>query len=356
MLDMKKRKSFLVTCAAALAAVYLPYATHATPAQDTTCDRACLKDLAHQVLVSMTKHDAGSLPLARWYAATENGSPAAPGMLSLWRTVTRFRDPDQYVLDPSSGQVFFLAEIFEGDSPAVFFGRLKVEKRHLAELELYISRAKGESGLQFDPDGLFHLPVAWTTPVPGGQKATREELTRVARSVFDHSMGTPAGSPHCELVEMGGRVVENPVALKAILTDKTDLTQRAVKGGMTVPCTASDRPQDKHARVIVDEEQGVAVSLGIIPGLVYPSFIDPASQSTFVPKDMAAGFERLPKQMRDPNASDQDTGAAYTPVIRVEPSTQAVAELTKFYGNQVQGVQRYMEMQPVGGGSIWVPH
>jgi hypothetical protein len=41
-------------------------------------------------------------------------------------------------------------------------------------------------------------------------------------------------------------------------------------------------------------------------------------------------------------------------VIRVQPATQAVAEMTKYYGNRIQGVQRYMEMQPVGGGSIWV--
>jgi hypothetical protein len=107
---------------------------------------------------------------------------------------------------------------------------------------------------------------------------------------------------------------------------------------------APDWPLD--ARVIVDEEQGVAVSVGIIPGLVYPSFIDPASQSTFVPQDIAAGFERLPKQMRDPNPSDQDTGTPYTAVIRVEPATQAVAEVTKYYGNQIQGAQRYMQMQP----------
>ena len=33
---------------------------------------------------------------------------------------------------------------------------------------------------------------------------------------------------------------------------------------------------------------------------------------------------------------------------------EAVAEITRCYGNQIQGVQRYMEMQPVGGGSIWV--
>ncbi len=326
----------------------------AVAAEDGACDRACLKSMATQVLSSMVKHDGDALPLARWYVATENGSPAAPGMMSLWRTVTRFRNPDQYVIDPASGQIFFLAEIFEGESPDVFFGRLKIEGRRISELELYVSRSKGESGLQFHPDGLFHLPAVWTAPVPAGQKATRDELTEVARSVFDHSAGSPIGSPKCELVEMGGRVVENPDALKAILTDKADLSKRVVQGGMSVPCTASDRPQDKRARIIVDDEQGVVVSLAVIPGLIYPSFIDPASRSTFVPKDMAAGFERLPAKMRDPNEPDQKPGARYTPVFRVQPSTQAVAEVTKYYGGQIQGVQRYMEMQPVGGGSIWV--
>lgn len=316
------------------------------------CDRQCMVDISTQVLQSMKDKSSQHLPLARWYAFTENGAPSAPGMSSLWRTVTDFRKPGmgQYVVDPATGQIFVVAELLEGPSSAVFFGRLKVEDRRLTELELYVSRSKGDSGQVFDPKGLEHLPSAWTTPLPAAQRPSREQLSHLGATVLDSSLGSPGGDPRCELVEMGGRVVEDPEALKAIMP-ADDLSQRKVAGGVSVPCTAPDRPGDPRARVIVDQEQGVSVSLGIVPGQVYGSFITPGLESTFVPLAMSAGFERLPQKVRDPNSVK---GAPQVPVIRTLPASMTVAEMTKFNGNTIVGVQRYLHIQPTGSGSPWV--
>jgi hypothetical protein len=356
LLNNKKHKKNNMMLGLAFAGSSLLLMSQTSMAQQTECNRECLIDISRQVLVSMKQKDSSHLPLARWYAFTENGAPSAPGMSSLWRTVTDFKNPGmgQFVVDPKTGQVFVVAEVLEGPSSAVFFGRLKVENKQLTELELYISRSKGESGQVFDPKGLEHLPVAWTTPVPDALKVSRDELTRLGGSVFNKKLGSPEGSKSCELVEMGGRVVEDPEALKAIMP-KDDLSHRQIVGGVSVPCTAPDRPEDLQARLIVDEEQGVSVSLGVVPGVVFGSFITPGLESTFVPKAMAAGFERLPQKMRDPNtAKSGSTGVAYVPVIRTFPASMAVAEMTKFHGKTIEGVQRYLHIQPIGSGSPWV--
>ncbi|MFT4190634.1 MAG: hypothetical protein QM617_03800 [Comamonas sp.] len=354
---MPKRtpRSRLALAAAALfGGLLLGTASHAAP---QACDRACLQELAHEVLVSMKNHKPGDLPLARFYRLTENGAPMAPIMSSLWRNVTDFKDPGpgQYVIDVAAGQVFVVAHVYEGPGDAIFFGRLAVVDRKLSELELYVSRSKGESGQLFDPSGLDDLPVAWSRPLAPEARVSRAELDSVARSMLDRRYRQPEGSRQCELVEMGGRVIEDPEALKAIMKDDApDLSQRQLKGGVSVPCTASDRPEDRQVRVLIDEEAGATVSLGVVPGTVYPSFINPGLESTFVPTDMAAGWKRLPAEIHDPNGTTrQPRGTTYVPVFQALPSSMAVAEMTKYQDGKIVGLQRYLHMQPTGAGSPW---
>lgn len=149
---------------------------------------------------------------------------------------------------------------------------------------------------------------------------------------------------------MGGRVVEDPEALKTLMPGDNLATDRPLKHGVSVPCTFEHRPEAKGARILVDEESGIVVSFGVVPGIVYPSFIEKGSESTFVPTEIKEGFENLPVKMRDPNTADSKP---FVPVLKKMESTMAVAEMTRFYDGKVQGVQRYMNMQPVGGDSPW---
>ncbi|PWC24053.1 hypothetical protein [Brenneria nigrifluens] len=356
---MKKKNFILTLCLGSNLLAFPLLSPAGTPTGD--CDRHCLKAIALQVLTSMKEHNSESLPLARSYLLTENGTPVSPVMSTLWRTVTDFKPlgPGQEAIDPATGQIVVITEVREGDSPSVFYGRLKVEDRHLTELELYISRSKGESGQLFAPHELDNLPQAWRYEVPAKDKAGREELTRVAYSVFDKSYGNPPGSKSCELVEMGGRVIEDPDALKLITqADAPDLSHRATEGGVSVPCTVSDRPEDKQARVVVDVQQGVAASFGIVPGVVFPSFITPGLESTFVPADSSAGWKRLPADIHDPNGTPRQSrhkhgDLPYVPVLKTMPASMQTVEVVKFYGGKIEGVQRYMHMQSVGSGSVW---
>ena len=104
-------------------------------AQQKACDRNCLKGLAHQVLVSMAKHDATVLPLARWSSSRKTTGPWQ--MSVLWRTITGFTEPaaGQYVIDVAAGQVIVIATVKEGTMPSLLWGRLKKNGK-ISELEL----------------------------------------------------------------------------------------------------------------------------------------------------------------------------------------------------------------------------
>jgi hypothetical protein len=327
-------------------------------AQEKACDRNCLKGLAHQVLVSMTKHDPAVLPLARWYILTENNRPIAPKMSVLWRTITGFTEPaaGQYVIDVAAGQVFVIATVKEGTMPSLLWGRLKEENGKITELEIYLARSQADSGLQFDPEGLSHLPAVWNMPVAASQRATREELTRVAESIFNTKYGSFEPAKECEQVENGKLVVENPDALKVLSNGELKAgSTRALKGGVAIPCGMSaDRPQDEHARILVDEEQGIAIGFAPVVGVEYSSFLTPGNETTFVPDAMKSEWMNLPAKMHDPNASDSGSDQkSYTPVSRSWPAVLATTEMVKFYGGKIQGQHRLMEMQPVGSGSPW---
>ena len=327
-------------------------------AQDKVCDRSCLKNLAHQVLVSMTKHDASVLPLARWYTVTENNRPSAPGMTSFWRTITDIQEPVQYIIDTPNGQVFVIAGVLEGKMPDLLWGRLKVENGKISEMELYIARAKSDSGLQFNPEGMSSLPDGWTAPIPAGQKVSREELTRIAQSIFSLKYGTPAPSEDCILVENGKQVIESDEALKVLAEGAPPGALDGIKKtseGDIVPCGLPvDRPEDAHAQMIVDEEQGIAIASGVVPGIEYSSFCTKGNETTFVPTAMNSEWVHLPAKMHDPNPAGLDPSQqSYVPVSRSWPTVVYTTEVLKYYGGKVHGEHRLEEMQPVGSGSLW---
>jgi|GEM_PF-586231 hypothetical protein len=346
---MKKNLRTLILCIGLiLSGNSVSYAS-----ETKTCDRNCLVGMVDKLLVSMKQHSRKDLPLARWYRFTENGTPAAPEMTALWRTITDFTkpNPDQYVIDPKTGEAFIVAEVFESGLPSILFGRIKVENQYISEIELYLSRSKGESGLKFAPNELSHLPPAWSKKVSESQLPSRKELEYLGRSAYDRSYPTPKESADCELVEMGGRVIENPDALKVLMPGDKLATDRPLGHGVSVPCTFDQRPESKYTHIIVDEERGVVVSFGTVPGIVFPSFIEAGSESTFVPEEIRQGFENLPKQMRDPNSG---TEKAFTPVLKEMKSTMFVAEMARYFDGKVQGLQRYMKMMPIGARNLWL--
>lgn len=65
-----------------------------------------MTDIVTQILDSMVAHDPYSLPMALSYVATENSHPAAVGMMTAWRTITKAGPPSLLAIDTTNGTAY----------------------------------------------------------------------------------------------------------------------------------------------------------------------------------------------------------------------------------------------------------
>jgi hypothetical protein len=350
---MKNRDRLLIS---SLATGLIGFAT-AVPAMAASCDRVCLKGLADKVLASMVARDATTLPLSPVYAATENSAPSPPGMMVLWRTATAARG-SYYVIDPVSEQVFVIATISEGPNDTLLYGRMKTQAGLISELELYSNRSRGQSGFMFSPDALANFPTAWTVAIAPERRATRAALLQAGRSIFDTKVKAPDIAPGCVLMENGRVVAEDAEVAKSVVTADTGGKVSAAAsapaaanpdGTVAIPCgNPPIRPTDKLARTdIIDEVQGVVVSLAIVHGVAEPYVITSPTESAFVPNSMRAPYEAMLKQQ-------QATGKYPGAFVRPMPATQAVSQLHRIYDGKLQGMMMLQSTGAPGSRSPWV--
>ena len=321
------------------------------------CDRACLQGFADKLAASIVAHDPGSLPLSRVYAATENSVPSALGMMVIWRTATAAKS-HYYVIDPESAQVFLITTLSEGPNDTLLFGRLKIRGNLIAEIELYTNRSRGQGGFQFDPDGPAHFPTAWTIPIGPERRASRAQLLEAGRSIFDTSVPAPEVAPGCVIMENGKVVAENPEVLKHIGPTQNDTPKANDEkaklalnpdGTVSVPCgNPPNRPTDKQARTtIIDEEQGVVVSLAIVSGIAEPYVITHPTESAFVPDALLQPYVDMLKKQ-------QASGKFTDPALRQMSATAVTAELHRIYDGKLQGLHLLVNLGAPGSRSPWV--
>ena len=322
-----------------------------------SCDRPCLKGFADKLVASIVAHAPASLPLSRAYAATENSVPSALGMMVIWRTATAAKSR-YYVIDPESAQVFLITTLSEGPNDTLLFGRLKLQGNLIAEIELYTNRSRGQGGFQFDPDGPAHFPTAWTAPIGPERRASRAQLLEAGRSIFDTSVPAPEVAPGCVIMENGKVVAENPEVLKHIGPTQNDTPKVKDEkanpvvnsdGTVSVPCgNPPNRPTDKQARTsIIDEEQGVVVSLAVVNGIAEPYVITHPTESAFVPDALLQPYVDMLKKQQ---ASGKFTG----PAIREMSATAVTAELHRIYDGKLQGLHLLVNLGAPGSRSPWV--
>jgi hypothetical protein len=319
----------------------------------SACDRGCLQGFVDQTLASMIAHDPGSLPLAQEYLATENSAPSAPGLMVVWRTASAAKNR-YYVIDPVSEQIFFITTLSEGSIDVLLYGRLKIHKAHISELEFYTIRSRGQGGFQFSADGAANFPKAWTDVIPPERRPSRAELRKVGRSIFDTAVPAPEIGAACVIMEDGKIVGENrDVAQSVAPTDGGNAPQPATNpdGTVQIPCGAPPiRPTDSKARTtIIDEEQGVVVSLAIVHGMVEPYVITNPTESAFVPNSLLQPYTDLLK-------SQLATGKYHAPALRPTPATQSVAELHRVYDGKLQGLMMLHSTGAPGSHSPWTDH
>src|SRR5258707_4471327 len=223
-------------------------------------------------------------------------------MMVIWRTATGSQGK-YYVLDPKTSQAFFIVTIAEGPSNTLLFGRLKVQNRRISEIELYTNRSRGQGGFQFDPDGPSHFPAAWTIALKPAQRASRAELLKAGESIFNTSIDGHPISTECVLMENGKVVSENPEVAKEVgipAQPGAAPRPRNPDGTVSIPCGAPPiRPTDQHARTdIVDEEQGVVVSFGVVQGISEPYLATSPTESAFVPYSLLQPYADMLKKQQ----------------------------------------------------------
>jgi hypothetical protein len=321
---------------------------------ESACDRSCMAGLVDQLLASMVAHNPDTLPLANVYSATENSHPAALGMMTLWRTVTKADKPSLLAIDTSLGQAYFALAISEAGSSSVLWGRIKVVDRRISEMELFINRSRGDHGFSFSADQLPANYKKLMNPPADRQKATHEELVKIARASFDASDPLQLDiGPNCQFTELGWQVID-PGLDDMPQQPPPGLPAGSAAGGFSkdtpLGCMFPPfRPTDLKARVIaIDDELGFVVVAGVVPGYVYPYPYLGQMLSAFIPSDM--------KEARNTQQQWFETKvkAGKSPLLRPSPATGETMQVLQFYDGKLQASQINVYLSGPDAHSPWI--
>ncbi|CEL02176.1 hypothetical protein ASPCAL03348 [Aspergillus calidoustus] len=301
----------------------MPTLVSRSASNTTSCNRDCMETMVTKVLDSMVAHDPFRLPLAEVYKATENSHPAAVNMMTLWRTVTKASSPNVLAIDTTQGQAYFMLPITEGNATiqSILWGRIKVSQQLITEFELFVNRGKGEDGFAFDVENLPDNFKRWQYPPKDRTKATRDQLARLAASSFNANDNfTVDMASDCQFTEMGW-VVKNAA------------------------CNwMPDRPTDLNARtVVIDEQLGIVVTAGVVPGKVYPY----ATFSAFIPDSMESS-----QATQDTWYSIQKS-EGYIYLVEPMHTLSTSFNVFQYYNNQLQGEQFNVYLTAPQNGTNW---
>ncbi|KAL2840064.1 hypothetical protein BJY01DRAFT_236886 [Aspergillus pseudoustus] len=320
---MPGRLLALVATVSARPAGLLASRTTAVTADTTNCSRACMTTMVNAVLDSMVAKDPFRLPIAEVYKATEDSRPAALNMMALWRTVTKAGSPSLLAIDTAQGQAYFSLAISEGNdtTKAMLQGRIKVQDRLITEFEFYVNRGRGDDGFALDTENLATNFKQWMSPPASRQKATRAQLKALAAASFNANDNTTIDiASDCQFTEAGW-IVKNAA------------------------CNwMSDRPTDLNYRTpVIDETLGIVVTVGVVPGKVYPY----ATFSAFIPDDMKSSQET-----QDTWYSIQKS-EGYIYLVEPTEAMGTAYNVFQYYNNQLQGEQFNVFLTGPRNGTAW---
>jgi hypothetical protein len=309
------------------------------------CDRACVGGLVDQLLASMVAHNPDGLPLASVYTATENSHPASLGMMTAWRTITKAGKPSLLAIDAARGQSYFALPVEEAGSRTALWGRIKVVDRKITEVELFLSRSRGDHGFSFSVDQMPDNYRLLMNPPAARARASHDDLVKLSHAAFDASDPLKvAMAENCQFTEVGSKVIDPGL---------DDVTGPPRPAGQTAEsplgCAFPPfRPTDKNARVIaIDDELGIVVVAAVVPGIVYPYPFHGHMMSAFIPSDM-----KPPMQLQD--AWIQRHLAQHKAAIsKPEPSTGEVMQVLQLYDGKVQAEQINVYLSGPGMSSVW---
>jgi len=162
-------------------------------------------------LAALVARDPSLAPIAPDVFNTENNVVLAVGD-GVWNTITAKHDYDLRFAEPGRGQVAVFTAVEETDALNPCCIRLEVDGSQITGIETVVARNKDE-GFPFGPQHFERKPVMEAL-IPEAERASREELVRVANGYFEtieRNDGTIATRfwPHCNRVENGVQTTNN---------------------------------------------------------------------------------------------------------------------------------------------------
>jgi hypothetical protein len=303
-------------------------------AQDGSCNRACLEATVDQFLDAFVKHDPALVPLTRTVKFTENGQRLSIGDGS-WRSMTGKGTYRLFVSDPEAEQVAFIGTLREEnqqnkDGAAVLIAlRLEVEKRQIAEIELFVVRnenaAKNCEKLGM-PNHLF------LEAVPAAERMSRADLVKTANMYFsgmqqNDGKGVYPFSDDCDRFENGNRSTNAPTPAGQTRPDPKTANNYSGQWSCKEQFDSGllhfvSRIRDRRY-VAVDQERGLVFS--------------------FIFFDHMAGDTR---HFKTPDGRAVTAGPT-------TPWTWQLAEMFKLDKGKIRRIEAILERSPYGMDSGW---
>jgi hypothetical protein len=324
---------FSRTFAVLAAALALFYATPVF-AQDGSCDRACLESTVDRFLDAFIRHDPALAPLTRTVRFTENGQRLAMGDGS-WRSMVGRGTYRLFVTDPRAGQVAFIGTLREEnqqnkDGAAVLVAlRLKVEKRQISEVELFVVRNEN-AAKNCEKLGMPHH--VFLEAVPPGERMPRADLVKTANMYFsgmqrNDGKGVYPFTDDCERFENGNQSTNVPPKPGETRADPKTATMYSSQWGCKEQFDSGlihfvSRIRDRRY-VAVDEERGLVFSFAFF--------------------DHMAGDTR---RYKAPDGRDIVAGPT-------TPWTWQLAEMFKLERGKIRRIEAILERSPYGMDSGW---
>jgi hypothetical protein len=236
------------------------------------CDRPCLIQIIDDYVAALVKKDTAAVPISEetWY--TENTAKLAIGEGILWRAKV---EPTSFMIraaDPVTGHVAVQSVFNIEGRPALTVIRLKIERRHITEIEHLVDRNVAPEAME-----LLKTPrPGLVSDVPASERTPREVMIWAANSYFDALTGDDgsigAFAPSCVRHENGYQTVNNPkpgrAAPSPALPNTSTPIGRAFSALSTMTCAGqldtgifSGIKKIWPRRVlIVDEQKGIAAA------------------------------------------------------------------------------------------------
>ncbi|WP_343612687.1 hypothetical protein [Novosphingobium sp.] len=186
------------------------------------CDRSCLLDTVHDVLLGLEAHDAAKLAFTKDALVYENGhkTDLKDG---IWHDATIITGRSTFV-SPIDHQAVFLGMVRRRDGgTALYFLRLKLDGRKISEMEELVA---GPKDLLYNPAGVEIPKPMWSDVLPPEERVSSSELRRIAnlyfQSVEDHNPKIVPFHPDCNRTE-NGTLTTNTNKPGVITSDSCDI-------------------------------------------------------------------------------------------------------------------------------------